>query len=63
MILLLVEYRAQNTCGLRAISPQFSQNSPREQNLVNGKMHHEGFFLKDFVENSPRSQKNILTPG
>ena len=31
--------------GLRAISPQFSQNNPRELILVYDKMHYEGYFL------------------
>ena len=48
-----VVIRAKNTWGLRAISPQFSQNSPCGQILVYGKMHNEGYFLKILLKIAP----------
>ena len=54
---------AQNRRGLRAIRPQISQNSPREQFFVNGKMYVRGLLFVESFQNCPRQQKSILSPG
>lgn len=58
--------RAQNTQGLLKwqFAPSFHKIAPPEKMLAyNGKMYYRGYFRAEFVQNSPHSQKSILTPA
>ena len=55
--------RAQNTQGLRAISPDFSQNNPPPSKiLVYGKNELRGLFLPELLKIALVAIKSILTP-
>jgi len=45
-------------------APSFHKIAPPEKMLAyNGQMYYRGYFRAEFVQNSPHSQKSILTPA